>query len=156
MTLLLDRKSLLVRVDGGTTLAAVEAELESSGLTLDVRGAKASEETVAAWLAGGARGARSAWLDPADHLLAGMDVRLHDGRAIEVRPAPRRAVGPDLVALIVGMGERYAKVERAWLRVHASGVSRPDLGELAVDLDPPLDPAEARLMDAIALAVSRR
>jgi alkyldihydroxyacetonephosphate synthase len=156
MTLRLDRKSLLAQADGAMTLAEVEASLKDSGLTLGVLGATDSAQSVAAWLAAGAAGARETWLDPADHLVAGLVARLHDGRSIEIRPAPRRAVGPDLIALVVGMGERYAKVESAWLRVHPKGVKRPDLGRLAIDLNPPLDALESRLLEAIARRLSNR
>jgi alkyldihydroxyacetonephosphate synthase len=156
VTLVLDEKSLLARVDGGATLAEVESALATSQMTLDVEGATESRETVAAWLASGARGARDAWLDPADHLVAGLEVKLHDGRSLVVRPAPRRAVGPDLIALIVGMRERYGKVESAWLRVHPTGVKRPNVGSLLVDLDPPLSPEEAGLLAAIASELELR
>jgi alkyldihydroxyacetonephosphate synthase len=156
MTFGLDEKSLLARVDGGATLAEVESHLATSGMTLDVEGASDSRETIAAWLASGARGARDAWLDPADHLVAGLDVKLSDGRSLVVRPAPRRAVGPDLIALIVGMGERYGKVESAWLRVHPKGVKRPDVGRLMVDPDPPLSPEEAGLLATLASELGLR
>jgi alkyldihydroxyacetonephosphate synthase len=151
MTLVVDAESLLACASGSMTLADVECELASSRLTLDVEGAKASRETVAGWLASGAPGAREAWLDPADHLVAGIDLRLHDGRAVTIRPAPRRAVGPDLLALVMGAAERFVRVERAWLRIHPVGVRRPNLGALAVDPDPPVSAEEARLLDAIAL-----
>jgi alkyldihydroxyacetonephosphate synthase len=153
VTLVLDAKSLLAQVDGAMTLAAVERELAKWAMTLDVEGAERSEETVALWLAGGARGARDAWLDPADHLVAGLELRLMDGRTVVVRPAPRRAVGPDLMALFVGMGERFGRVERAWLRVHPKGVKRPSVGRLAVEADPAVSEEEARLLEAMAISV---
>jgi alkyldihydroxyacetonephosphate synthase len=153
VTLAIDEESLLVQVEGRATLAEVEGALGFAGLTLDVAGAKGSRETVAAWLAAGADGARDAWLDPADHLLAGLDLRLHDGRVIVVRPAPRRAVGPDLVTLVVGMRERFGRVERAWLRVHRVGVRRADVGSLEGDRDPVLSPGESALLDAIEAAL---
>ena len=154
MSILLDRESLLVEVEGGETLGHLEAYLASSELTLDVEGATSPNDTVASWLARGARGARDAWLDPADHLLAGLEMRLHDGTHVAIRPAPRRAVGPDLVSLVVGMQERYATVERAWLRVQRVGVKRPDHGRLGVDLDPPLEAGETRLLGAIAKSLA--
>jgi alkyldihydroxyacetonephosphate synthase len=150
MSVTIDRKSLLAEVDAGLTLREVETQLASSELTLDVEGAQTSNETIASWLARGAKGARDAWLDPADHLVAGLEMRLHDGTLVAIRPAPRRAVGPDLVTLVVGMEERYARVERVWLRVHRVGVKRPNVGKLAVDLDPPLESGEKRLLEAIA------
>jgi alkyldihydroxyacetonephosphate synthase len=149
MKVTVDRKSLLAQVDGKMTLAEVEASLALSGLTLDVAGAKGNGRTIASWLAAGAEGARQAWLDPADHLVAGCEVVLKDGTRFEIRPAPRRAVGPDLVALVVGMSERFGAIERAWLRVHPVGVRRPDHGGLALDPDPPVSEGEAGLLDAI-------
>jgi alkyldihydroxyacetonephosphate synthase len=157
--LTVDRKSMLASVDGTMTLAEVEVSLAALGLTLDVAfdmGGKAAEQTIASWLAAGARGAREAWLDPVDHLVAGCEVRLRDGTRFEVRPAPRRAVGPDLIALVVGMGERFAKVERACLRVHPVGVKRPDLGRLEVEPNPEVSREEARLLDEIATRLAGR
>jgi alkyldihydroxyacetonephosphate synthase len=156
VTLVLDAKSLLARVDGAMKLAAVERELATSGMTLDVLGAERSEETVALWLAAGARGARDAWLDPADHLVAGLDLRLKDGRSVVIRPAPRRAVGPDLIAMVVGMGERFGRVESAWLRVHPRDVPRPNVGKLAVLADPAVSDEEARLVEAMEISVGKR
>jgi alkyldihydroxyacetonephosphate synthase len=150
MRFTLDRESLLVKVDGGMALADVEASLVELGLTLDVTGALAVTQCVAAWLAEGARGSRDPWLDPVDHLIAGCELILRDGRRFEIRPAPRRAVGPDLIALVVGMGERFARVESAWLRVHPIGLKRPNQGALAGELDPEISEGEAGLLDAIA------
>jgi alkyldihydroxyacetonephosphate synthase len=149
-----DRRSLLAYVDGEMTLGEVEASLTVSGLTLDVAGAKGDEQTVASWLAGGARGARETWLDPADHLIAGCEVMLSDGTRFEIRPAPRRAVGPDLVALFVGMGARFGTIERAWLRVHPIGVERPNHGGLALDPNPPVSEGESRLLETIAASLA--
>ena len=39
-----------------------------------------------------------------------------------IRPAPRRAVGPDLTALFVGAGGRFGRIDRAWMRVHREDV----------------------------------
>jgi alkyldihydroxyacetonephosphate synthase len=151
-----DRKSLIADVDGRVTLGEAEAILSTSGLTLDLDPVRGTGQTVAAWLAAGAPGAREAWLDPADHLVAGCLVRLRDGSRFEVRPAPRRAVGPDLVALVIGMGERFAKVERAWLRVHPVGVRRPNLGTLGVASNPEVSKGEAGLLDAIFARLADR
>jgi len=145
----LDATSLLARVPGSMTLGSVEQALSASGMTLDVEGAIGSPRTVADWLASGAPGARDAWLDPADHLVAGLELRLHDGRVVRVRPAPRRAVGPDLIALACGMGERFGRVQSAWLRVHRVSDARPSIGELRVDRDPALSLEESRLLEAI-------
>jgi alkyldihydroxyacetonephosphate synthase len=147
VTLFLDKSSQLARVDGTMTLGELEASLAAQGFTLDVEGAGASSERIDDWLASGARGTRDAWLDPADHLVAGLDARLRDGRALVVHPTPRRSVGPDLIAMVVGMAGRFATVERAWLRVHPLGVARPNVGALVGDRSPALTTDEARLLD---------
>lgn len=153
MSLFLDRTSLLARVDGAMTLGEVEATLAPSGFTIDVEGATGSSERVADWLAAGARGARDTWLDPADHLVAGLDARLHDGRALVVLPTPRRSVGPDLIAMVVGMEGRFATLERAWLRVHPVDVARPNVGTLVGDRNPELTTEEAKLLDLTRAAL---
>jgi alkyldihydroxyacetonephosphate synthase len=144
----LDRASLLVEVDAGTTLGTCEAALRAEGLTL---GLEAADEALAVgpWLARGAPGARDPWTDPADHLVAGLTATLHDGRTLSVRPAPRRAVGPDLIALVVGMEERYARVERAWLRVHLVNAARAHAHALVGERNPPLTEGERVVLEAI-------
>jgi alkyldihydroxyacetonephosphate synthase len=155
MTIDLDLQSLLVSVAGTATLDAVETELKARALTLGVQ-LDASNEAlpVSEWLARGAPGAPSAFADPADHLVAGLEARLRDGRLLVVRPGPRRAVGPDLIALVVGTGGQLAAVEQAWLRVHRLDANRPSLPLPGTDLDPPLSDAEARLVQAIGRELS--
>lgn len=141
---------LLVEATGDTTLDDVERVARASGLTLDVdREGGRGAMTVAAWLAKGAPGARSTFADPADHLLAGLEGTLPDGALLVIRPEPRRAVGPDLVALAMGT-DRFVRVTKAWLRVHRVGETRPAMPLPGVELDPPVSEAEARLLDAIA------
>jgi alkyldihydroxyacetonephosphate synthase len=145
----LDRASLLVEVDAQTTLGACEAALHAQGLTL---GLVAADTTLAVgpWLARGAPGAPDPWGDPADHLVAGLTATLKDGRTLVIRPSPRRAVGPDLIALVVGMEDRYAHVERAWLRVHRLDSPRAHVHPLVAERNPGVTDAEKALLEAIA------
>ncbi len=147
----LDRESLLACIDASTELAAAERALNDAGLTLDL-GALPSG-TLGEWLARGAPGARDRWLDPADQLLAGLDATLADGRALVIHPAPRRAVGPDLTALFVGAGNRFGRIDRAWMRVHHRDAKRPTAPAFVVDRDPPLSDGERALLDGIARAL---
>lgn len=144
-----DRESLLACVEGAATLDEVERELRAQGLTLDAT-IPSPAPTLAEWLARGAPGARDRWLDPADQLLAGLDATLKDGRGLSIRPAPRRAVGPDLTALLVGAGERFGRIDRAWMRVHPLGTARFTAPAFACDRDPPLAAGESALLDAIS------
>ena len=151
----LDRASLLVEVDASTTLGECEAALRGEGLTLGLEavGPLATGLVVGTWLARGAPGARDPWEDPANHLVAGLTATLHDGRTLTIRPAPRRAVGPDLIALVVGMEDRYARIERAWLRVHRLDAPRPPAHPLVAERSPPVSDEETALLDAIARAL---
>ena len=144
-----DRDSLLASIDGTRKVDDAERELRAQGLTFDAS-LPSPASTLAEWLARGAPGARDRWLDPVDQLLAGLDATLKDGRKIAIRPAPRRAVGPDLTALFVGAGERFGRVDRAWMRVHPLGGTRPTAPAFACDRDPPLSAGESALLDAIS------
>ncbi len=146
-----DRDSLLASIGGTRKLDEVERELRTQGLTLDAS-IPSPAPTLAQWLALGAPGARDRWLDPVDQLLAGLDATLKDGRKLSIRPAPRRAVGPDLTALFVGAGDRFGRIDRAWMRVHTLGVPRPTSPAFVCDRDPPLTVGESYLLDAISRA----
>ena len=134
-----------ITIDALSLIADVAGEL-----TLGFAPAGAPlERTVATWLADGAPGARDPWLDPADHLVAGLDARLRDGTALRIRPGPRRAVGPDLVALFFGARGRFGAIERAHLRVHHVGARRPETHAFVHPRDPELLDGEAELLRAI-------
>ncbi len=149
----LDRVSLLVDVAADAGLQEVETWLAAQGLTLGVSGANAIDATgtgVGAWLSAGAPGARDAWLDPADHLVAGFEARFADGSHVVVRPAPRRSVGPDLLALVSGEAGRFADVSRLWLRVHERGVPRAITSPFRAGPDSPVNEGEEKLLARIA------
>jgi alkyldihydroxyacetonephosphate synthase len=143
---ILDAQSLLVEVSAQTTLHALETELATHALTLGVALEGQAESTIGAWLARGAKGAASSFVDPADHLVAGFIATRRAGFEIEVRPNPRRSVGPDLSALFLGANERFGKFERLWLRVHRSDARRQNLGTPECECDAPLNEGETRLL----------
>jgi alkyldihydroxyacetonephosphate synthase len=155
--MVVDRESLLVGVDGGEDWASVEGRLRRDGLTLDVEDG-AAPGTVAHWLASGAPGTRDRWLDPVDQTVSGLEATLENGLSLRLRPAPRRAAGPDLTALFVGARGRFGRIDRAWLRVHRADVTRPSTSRVHVDRDPPVSEGEASILDAIEaeLGAARR
>lgn len=142
----LDRESLLVHVASTERFADVEAYLAARGLSL----AASYDGTIGAWLEAGAPGARSAWLDPADHLVAGFTARARSPSAgsFSVRPAPRRATGPDLLSLVLGLEGRLLALESAWLRVHRASAPRPTTERFDAP-DEPLTGDERALFAAI-------
>lgn len=121
----IDDTSGLVHAWAGTTVAELDQTLRASGLTLGLQ--DAPDEALGAWLARGAPGARRAADDPVSQLVAGLTAILPDGRALAIRPAPRRAVGPDLIGAMIGARGRLGVVTSAHLLVRP----RPSTRDLA-------------------------
>ena len=132
-----DDTSHLVHVEGGVRVAALEVELRRRNLTLGIEGTL-PDESVASWLAQGAPGGRDHRDDPVDQLVAGLEAVLADGRELDIRPAPRRAVGPDLVGALVGGRGRLGVITGAHLVARA----RTDTTELVFRM-PSRESAEA-------------
>lgn len=122
----IDDTSHLVHVEGGVRIPTLEVELRRRNLTLGIEGTL-PEESVSAWLALGAPGGRDHADDPVDQLVAGVEAVLADGRQIDIRPAPRRAVGPDLVGALVGGRGRLGVITGA----HLVARRRTETAELA-------------------------
>lgn len=150
-----DVTSQLVDAPAESTLGAVEDALAGEGLTLALGGALPRDETVASFVEAGAPGAPSPFSDPADHLLAGLVAVGLRGDRLVVKPAPRRSVGPDLVALVHGQGGRFFRLESVWLRAWPIPGVRPSI-EHAVRPDPPLGDDERRLLDRVDEALRAR
>jgi alkyldihydroxyacetonephosphate synthase len=147
----LDRDALLVHASGTTPLGEIERVLERSGLTLALdAGAPWRELTVDAWIAAGAPFAPDPWEDPVDHLVAGFTARLASGADLAVRPAPRRAVGPDLFALFLGLKGRVGAITSVHLR--ARNAERPRALLTSIPRQPPLGEAEGAWLDAVVNA----
>jgi alkyldihydroxyacetonephosphate synthase len=110
----LDEVSRTATFPASMTLDEAEAQLASRGHTLPcaVRG-----QTLGSWLEAGAPGAPDRWSDPVDHLVAGLRATMIDGAELRVAPGPRRAVGPDLTALLLGARRRYGSLIDVDLRV---------------------------------------
>jgi alkyldihydroxyacetonephosphate synthase len=152
-TPVLDRASQLVHASGSALLASIEDALARDALSLGLAadGPPLADTTLAAWLARGAPGAPDPWLDPVDHLVAGFTARLASGAELEVRPSPRRAVGPDLFALFLGTGERAGTITSAHLR--ARGPVRARAAATQIERDAPLNELERAIVDRVLDAV---
>ena len=145
----IDPTSLLVSTPASCTLDGVETALAARGFTLGVALVGNASSAIGDWLAAGAPGAPSMFSDPADHLVAGLVATLPNGNKLEVRPGPRRAVGPDLTALVLGTNHRLATATHAWLRIHRLDARRPSMPLPDTELDPPVNEGEAALVEAI-------
>ncbi|HEV8247039.1 MAG TPA: FAD-linked oxidase C-terminal domain-containing protein, partial [Polyangiaceae bacterium] len=151
LTPALDTRSELVTVGADERLGELEARLSARGFTLG--GSPPLELSVGEWLARGLPGAPDAWLDPTDHVLAGLQARLHTGERLLLQPVPRRATGPDLSALILGAGGRLGRTEFATLRIHRNDAPPPRALAFAQERSPPLGSDEREAFDDLAAAV---
>lgn len=105
-----DEQSRTVKVDGDMPVRHLENELLTRGFTL---GGILPDCSVGEWIERGMPGARSLACDPVDQLLSGVDVELGNGQTLSVRPAPRRAVGPDLLGVVTGSNAKLGSVSVA-------------------------------------------
>ncbi|MFO0547967.1 MAG: FAD-linked oxidase C-terminal domain-containing protein [Polyangiaceae bacterium] len=151
-----DDASLTVHANGKTKLRFLEHLAEARGMTLGLP-ERELDATIADYLARGAPGSLDPYLDPVDHFVAGFSATTPRGR-LDIHPGPRKAVGPDLLALFWGANGRIGTIESAHLRVYRRGLPRADAGGLAVspapsiDRQPPLPTVERDLFERVLAA----
>jgi alkyldihydroxyacetonephosphate synthase len=152
----IDPHSLLATFAGDMPLSVCEELLARSDLTLglDSKHAPPAATRVAEWVALGTPGSLDPWLDPVDQRIAGLSARLPSNELLVVRPAPRRAVGPDLVALFHATGARIGAVDSATFRVHPRSAPRARELAFAHERNPAVSESEEQLWRAIASALS--
>ena len=142
----LDEMSQLAEVDARLSLGTVEALLSRSGFTLGVAGEPDWSASVATWIARGFPGSKDAWADPVASRVAGFEASA-GGVQARVRAAPRRATGPDLLALFAGTGTQIGAVERVTLAVNLRGTPEARVESFTWDRDPPLNAGETRAFE---------
>lgn len=142
----LDEVSQLAEVDAQLSLGAVEALLSRSGLTLGLAVDAPWTASVSAWVGLGFPGSRDVWADPVAAHVAGFEGSA-GGVQARVRATPRRATGPDLLALFAGTHGQVGEVERITLAVEKRGASQPRAQSFRWDRDPPVTSAEARAFE---------
>jgi alkyldihydroxyacetonephosphate synthase len=143
-----DPVSGLAKAPGKMKLAHVERALEAEGRTLALEG-QPPDVDVNTFVALGMRELGDPLSDPVDQRLAGFAATTTAGVELEVRPAPRRATGPDLSALFVGATGRVGRIDHACLRAHSrrSPPVRPLPHRAALDSAP--TNAERAAFDAV-------
>ena len=130
-----DDRSLIAHVQGGITLGEVEARLGEFDATLDLSECDL-DQSVSEWIANGMPGAD----DPVAQNVSGLDLLLRDGRLVVIRPAPRRAVGPDIVGAVIGGRGALGLV----IGVHLVARKRKATERLAFDFPSVADAESAR------------
>lgn len=142
------QEDCLVTARANSSLAEVEAQLTPHALTLGLAAGADTSLSVAEWLGRGAPGAPDAFSDPVEQRLAGFVGRLPSGERLGVRPAPRRAVGPDLAALLLGMEGQCLELEQATLTARRRGHSARELPFVA-PRSPAVSPEEQRVLTRV-------
>lgn len=113
-----DEVSRIIHVQAGVTLGMVEERANANGWTLGVPMGLHGEQ-VGAWLARGAPGRADKANDPVVQTVAGLEMVLPSGAELSIRPAPRRAVGPDLIRAAIGARGRLGVIVGAHLVANA-------------------------------------
>jgi alkyldihydroxyacetonephosphate synthase len=150
----LEETSELVEVDATLTLGTLESLLSRHGFTLALSGAVDWSSSVATWIGWGFPGAADSFADPVSARVAGFEARA-GGIEARVRTTPRRATGPDLLALFAGTRDAIGVVERASLVVHRRGAPEPRVEPFNWDRDPPLNAGETRAFELARSALVR-
>ncbi|MCS6901556.1 MAG: FAD-binding protein [Myxococcales bacterium] len=145
----LDEVSMLATIPAAMTLREVQARLEPRGWRLPLTTQVDGSLPVGAWIEAGAPGAFDPWSDPCDHLLAGLRAVLPSGDDLLIRPCPRRAAGPDLIALFAGAAGRFGRVEQIDLRIRRMNEPPARPLPFAGPRDLPLSPGESVLIERI-------
>ncbi len=113
-----DEASRIIHVQAGVTIGVVEMRMNDHGWTLGVP-TKLHGEQIGTWLAQGAPGRADKGNDPVVQNVAGLEMVLPTGTELSIRPAPRRAVGPDLIRGAIGARGRLGVIVGAHLVARA-------------------------------------
>ncbi len=95
-----DATSGIARTPAGVQMQTLVALLRERGLELPRARDVPAKQTVGEWIEGGL--GTTNVVDPLDQILCGLEAVLPDGTPLAIRPAPRRAVGPDLLSAWIG------------------------------------------------------
>ncbi|MEX2627962.1 MAG: FAD-binding oxidoreductase, partial [Ilumatobacteraceae bacterium] len=113
-----DVASGLVEVAAGTFGPDMERELRDHGLTVGHLPQSFDLATVGGWVACRGAGQYSTRYGKIEHMVAGLEVVLANGRVVQTGNAPAGATGPDLDQVFIGSEGTLGVVTRVWLRAH--------------------------------------
>ena len=98
----IDEISGLATAQGGMNGELFEAALNSRKFTLGHFPQSLNVSTVGGWLACRSAGQASTRYGKIEDMVVGMKVLLPDSRIMDIKPVPRRAVGPSIIDMFVG------------------------------------------------------
>ncbi|MFV0252785.1 MAG: FAD-binding oxidoreductase [Beutenbergiaceae bacterium] len=113
----LDEESGIVSVQAGANGAEFEAWLNARGYTFPHYPASAEWATVGGYVAARGSGVLSTRYGKIEDLTVSIRLATPEGRLIDLLPAPRHAVGPDLASLIIGSEGALGVITRVTLQV---------------------------------------
>jgi len=116
--LAINETALTVTVQAGKRGDAFEKELQERGYSMGNFPQSIALSTVGGWVATRASGQFSTRYGSMEDMLIGFEAVLASGEVVRLRPAPRRATGPDLCGLLLGSEGTLAVLTELDVRVH--------------------------------------
>jgi alkyldihydroxyacetonephosphate synthase len=114
----LDELSLVAESEAGIMGANLELELNHRGYSAGNIPQSLYCSTLGGWIATRAAGQFSTKYGKIEDMVLGMEVVLPDGNLLNIRPVPRRSVGPSLKDLFLGGEGSLGIVTRATISIH--------------------------------------
>ncbi len=127
--------SLVAHADAGIRVRDLEVALRDRGFTLGFPMMGHLDPKLGGFLCGQGWAEASVLYGKPYRAAIGIEGVLPNGRAFKIKPAPRRAVGPDLSELFLGAEGRLGILTSAWVTFHPqprtrmiAGAAMPSLG----------------------------
>jgi alkyldihydroxyacetonephosphate synthase len=114
----LDELSLVAESEAGIMGANLELELNNRGYSVGNIPQSLYCSTLGGWIATRAAGQFSTKYGKIEDMVLGMEVVLPDGNLLNIKPVPRRSVGPSLKDIFLGSEGTLGIVTRATVSVH--------------------------------------
>ena len=114
----LDEVSLTAEFEAGTIGANLELELNRRGYSTGNIPQSIFCSTLGGWISTRAAGQFSTKYGKIEDMVLGMEVVLPDGNLLNIKPVPRRSVGPSLKDLFLGGEGTLGIVTRATISIH--------------------------------------
>ena len=135
----LNELALQARVQAGMYGHHFEAALAARGYSMGHWPQSVSISTVGGWVATRAAGQFSTRYGSIEDMLLGLEAVLPDGRVVRIKPAPRRATGPDLRHVFLGAEGTIGIVTELTVKVFPEPESRKLLSFAVPDFDAGLE-----------------